>query len=74
MDLTSLQNVVNQIPGQESAVVAVGAIGLEFAMRLWPTRNPAGLIHMIAGGARIVALGLSKVADLLDKILPQKTK
>ena len=70
--MDALANFVNQIPGQESSLVAIGAIAVEFAMRMWPTKNPAGLIHTVVGGCRLIATGLGKIADLLDKILPQK--
>lgn len=72
--MDELKRIVDAIPGEESTCVATLVVLSEMFMRMYPTRNPAGFAHMIAAGARLFAVGLQKVADLLDKIFPQKTK
>jgi hypothetical protein len=55
-------------------IFATVAVVLEMFMRLIKTDKPIGFIHMIAGILNKVGSLFSKLAELLDKLLPQKLK
>lgn len=55
-------------------VLATVAIVLEFALRLVPSDKPKSILHLIGAVARKVGEALVKIADILDKVLPQKLK
>lgn len=61
-------------------LVAVAAV-IEFVLRFVKTPKALGLIHIVAKGIKSVALvvgllaqAVQKIADLSDKVLPQKTE
>jgi chromate transport protein ChrA len=56
-----------------TAFAAIAMI-LEMALRLTKSEKPIGIIHMISGFLKAVAGLFSKVAELLDKVLPQNLK
>lgn len=47
------------------------AVFLEFALRLFPSQKPLSIAQLIAKAARGLGLVFTKVADILDKVLPQ---
>lgn len=57
--------------GGASATITVV---LEFAFRLFKTKKPLSVLHVIAKVAHKVADVIGKIADLLDKVLPQNAE
>lgn len=47
------------------------AVALEFILRVIPSQKPLSIAHLVAKGARSLGLVFTKVADILDKVLPQ---
>lgn len=68
----TLDKIANAIP-VEGTVVSILAVILELALRLFKTSKPLSILHIISGTLKSVATICSKVADLLDRILPQNT-
>ena len=50
------------------------AIVLDFVWRLVPSDKPKSVLHMISYVAKKLSEVLAKVAEFLDKVLPQKIK
>lgn len=50
------------------------AIVLDFVWRLVPSEKPKSVLHMISYVAKKLSEVLAKVAEFLDKVLPQKLK
>lgn len=50
------------------------AIVLDFVWRLVPSEKPKSVLHMISYVAKKLSEVLAKVAEFLDKVLPQKIK
>ena len=50
------------------------AIVLDFVWRLVPSEKPKSVLHMISFVAKKLSEVLAKVAEFLDKVLPQKIK
>lgn len=50
------------------------ALVLDFVFRMVPTKKPLSVLHLVAKGAGMVGSALVKVAELADKVLPQKVK
>lgn len=57
---------------QGSAVTI--AVVLEFVFRMIPSAKPLSIAHIVAAAARGIGAVLTKLADILDKVLPQKVK
>jgi recombinational DNA repair protein (RecF pathway) len=53
-------------------VVAGAALVLELVLRLFPSEKPKSILHLVSSGIRKVSDVLEGVANLLDKVLPQK--
>lgn len=70
-----LNSILSWLEGFTSTQVYIAIItALEFLMRFIKTDKPASVIHMIAGFIGKAGDVLKKVADILDKILPQRLK
>ena len=69
-----LNHLVSVIPDGSAPWIASVAVAIEFALRLIHSTKPLSILHLVGGGARVVGSLFVKVADLLDKILPQKLK
>jgi hypothetical protein len=70
-----------EILGTAEAQGALLTIALEFVFRLFKSEKPLGLVHSAAKFVRVgadiaqkAASILTKLADLSDKVLPQRTK
>lgn len=50
------------------------AIVLDFVWRLVPSEKPKSVLHMISYVAKKLSEVLAKIAEFLDKVLPQKIK
>lgn len=69
-----LDQVINYIAGINPVITAlVGSGLLDFLIRLFPTQKPTSLVRALAVALRKVAEIAVKVADILDKILPQNS-
>lgn len=68
-----LAKALELLSSVEGASVSI-ALVLEFLFRVIPSEKPLSILHLVAKGCRGVALVLGKVADVLDKVLPQKLK
>lgn len=69
-----LNHLVAVIPDGSAPWIASVAVALEFALRLIPSSKPLSVLHVVGGAVRVMGSLFVKVADLLDKILPQKLK
>lgn len=67
------EKVLSFLASIEGASATI-AIVLEFVWRLIPSEKPKSVLHMIAYVAKKLSDVLAKVAELLDKVLPQKIK
>lgn len=50
------------------------AVVVEFILRVVPSKKPMSIAHAVSAAVRTVARVAEKLADVLDKVLPQKTK
>ena len=65
--------IIKALSSVEGASVTI-AIALEFIFRMFPSEKPLSIIRVIASVARKSGEILVKIADISDKILPQKIK
>lgn len=68
-----LDKILAFIASAQGASVTI-AIVLEFAFRMIKTEKPLSVLHVASSFIKKSAEILGKVADLLDKVLPQKLK
>lgn len=57
-----------------SGMSATIAITLDFVFRLFPSSKPLSIVHLVAAFVKLLAEALTKLSELLDKVLPQKIK
>lgn len=57
----------------EGASVTI-AIVMDVVFRMFPSKKPLSVLHMIAKGAGLIGKVLVKFAEVSDKVLPQKLK
>lgn len=70
-----LQQIVEGLSKALQAPVLVSvAVGLEFAFRMVKTEKPLSIAYLIADSFKKVGEICSKIAQLLDKVLPQRIK
>lgn len=69
-----LDQVLKVLGAVDGQVLAVLVVVVEFGLRLLKTDKPVGIIRAISGILRKVAQVLVFVADLSDKVLPQRLK
>lgn len=55
-------------------MVATLAVVVEFVLRLIPSEKPKSIIYLVAAVVKSAGAVLSKIGEILDKILPQKLK
>lgn len=65
---------VLEVLGSVESQAAVVAIVLEFALRLIPSEKPRSILLVVAKGAELGSKVLAKVAEVLNKVVPQKLK
>lgn len=68
-----LEQILKALAGAEAQAMII-AVVLEFIFRLIPTKKPLSIAHVIAKGAKVIGEVLVKIANLLDKVLPQAVK
>lgn len=69
-----LNHLWSVIPDVSAPWLVGAALGLEFVFRLSPTQKPLSIAHVVGAVVRKSGEILVKLADLLDKLLPQKLK
>lgn len=57
----------------EGASVAI-ALGLEFVLRLFPSKKPLGILRMVIVVGRYVCSIVLQVLEFLDNVLPQNVE
>lgn len=65
--------VMKFLASVEGASITVGLV-LDFAFRMIPSKKPLSVLHLVAKGAGMVGKALVKLAEVADKVLPQKVK
>jgi len=65
--------VMKFLASVEGASLTVGLV-LDFAFRMIPSKKPLSVLHLVAKGAGMVGKALVKLAEVADKVLPQKVK
>jgi hypothetical protein len=58
--------------GSIEGMTATVAVILEFVLRLFKSEKPLGILHFAAALVGKFAVLLTKIAQLSDKVLPQK--
>lgn len=70
-----LDQILEFIKGIDPLVAAIVGSGLlDFLFRLFPTSKPFDLIRLFVISIRKIASILEKIAEMLDKVLPQNVK
>lgn len=69
-----LDRILAAMSGVSGAILAGIAVVVELIFRLIPTSKPLSIAHLIANILQTVGAILTKGGDLLDQVLPQKTK
>lgn len=69
-----LNHLLAVLPDPSAPWIVSLSIGLEFLLRLVPSAKPLSILHLVGGAVRVVGSIFTKMADLLDKVLPQKLK
>lgn len=68
--LDHVMKLIESLSGQ----AAIGAIMIEAILRLIKSEKPLSIAHLIAGGLHKIADICAGLANLLDKVLPQRLK
>lgn len=55
-------------------LVATIAIAVEFVLRLIKSEKPRSILYLIADGTKAVGGIISKLGEIMDKVLPQRLK
>jgi len=61
------------IPGEGKGILVIAG-AVELGLRLFKTEKPLSIIHLAAKTLHKVSAIAEKLADLIDKVLPQRTK
>jgi hypothetical protein len=65
---------VLEVLGSVEAQAAIVAVVVEFAFRLVPSDKPRSILLVVAKACELTGAALSKVAVVLNKVIPQKIK
>lgn len=65
---------VLEVLGSVEGQAAVIAIVLEFVFRLVPSEKPRSILLVVAKVAGLAGAALTKVSEVLNKVIPQKLK
>jgi DNA-binding HxlR family transcriptional regulator len=55
-------------------LIATVAVAVEFALRLIKSEKPRSIMYLIADGTKAVGGIISKIGEIMDKVLPQRLK
>lgn len=69
-----LQNIVNQIPSPDLAVVSSIGLLLEVIFRVIPSQKPIGILVIVGKVLALLGSLFLKISALVDKIIPQNLK
>ena len=73
--METINHLIEVISKFMDGTVFVGlAMLVEMFLRMVKTEKPVGIVHAISGFLKGVAMLFGKIAEMLDKILPQKLK
>lgn len=62
------------IPSDNTQMILLLAGLFDFLLRLTPSKKPLSVLHVIARASKSAGLLLTKLGDLLDRVLPQIIK
>jgi anaerobic C4-dicarboxylate transporter len=68
--IQTVLNALTSVEGMTGTLIVV----LEFVFRLLPTKKPLSVLRIVASVVKGLAAILSKLSNLLDKILPQNSQ
>ena len=69
-----LDKIIAALTGISGPVLVGAAAVIELVFRLLKTDKPLSIAHVVAASARKVSDALEILANILDKILPQRIK
>lgn len=69
-----LNQIWDFVSNQLMASSFVAGMIIEFALRMFKSDKPLSLLHGLAGSLKLIAQICGKVAEFLDKVLPQRLK
>lgn len=73
--METLNKVVESLNHIMNAQVLLSvAVGIEFALRMLKTEKPLSIAYLVADSFKKCGEILTKVGQLLDKVLPQRIK
>ncbi len=64
--------LIGMIPESNAAIVGIVTGVVDFILRMIPSEKPKGIIWLVKDFCKALALLFGKVAEFLDKVLPQK--
>lgn len=67
-----LNHLLAVVPGPEWVKMSGIGLVVEFALHLIPSDKPMGIAHAASAAMHLVGNLCSKVASLLDAVIPQK--
>lgn len=68
-----MESIIKVLEGLlNPATLAVIAVVVEFSLRLIKSEKPLSILHLIAAGLHQVSKIAELVAQLLDRVLPQR--
>lgn len=68
-----IDSVATKIPSEGVLIVGAAAI-LEVILRAIKSEKPLSIMHLVARVIRALSTLFDKIADLMDKVLPQRLK
>jgi uncharacterized membrane protein (UPF0136 family) len=69
-----LNHVLDFLSTINPVVLTTLAIVVEFALRFVKSAKPLSIIYMIGGALKTIGAICTKLGEISDKVLPQKTK
>lgn len=70
-----LDQILNFLNGLNPVIMAIVGSGLlDFLFRIFPTNKPFDLIRLVSNTFKSIANILEKIAEIIDKVLPQNVK
>ena len=68
--INDVMNALLSVEGMSATIAVV----LEFVLRLLPTKKPLSIAHVVAAVVKGLAKILTKIAEILDSVLPQNSE
>lgn len=70
--LAAMEKFFASLPQGGTAVVVIGGV-VDFMLRMVKTEKPKSIAYAVAKMFHVLGDGFAKVAELMDKVLPQRT-